>query len=220
MEQLNINNESTIHEESAKTVEAAEPRNIQINTDKQVTNYNSNLLHEETFGFIPGTLRGRQEPRYVFAKIPKQYREFDFTNEDVLKVLDEADLLQHLQLLQISKTDKSIDIRFRTEDAADFFVRKHIEIREKPVPFIRKAKRILMVVIKGVHPEMTNAELLMELMPYIEHASSIRNSDRHYNGVTFYDGTKHVFVTHLTRHIPRSMKQVLSGVLQTPASAR
>ena len=74
------------------------------------------------------------------------------------------------------------------------------------MPFVRKAKRVLKVVIKGVHPEMTNDELLLELMPYIEHASSIRTSDRHYNGVTFYDGTKQVFVTHLTKHLPRSMK--------------
>ena len=53
---------------------------------------------------------------------------------------------------------------------------------------------------------MTNDEPMMELMPYMEHASSIRNSDRHYNGVTSYDGTKQVLVTHLTRHILRSMK--------------
>ena len=206
MEQLNVNEGNVTQEENAKTVEAGKPTNTENKTDKEVTNYNSNLLYEESLGFIPGTLRGRQDPRYVFAKFHKQYKEFDFTNEDVLKVLEEADLLQYLQLLQISKPNKSIDIRFRTEDAADFFVSKHIEIRGKPVPFVRKAKRVLKVVIKGVHPEMTNDELLLELMPYIEHASSIRNSDRHYNGVTFYDGTKQVFVTHLTRHLPRSMK--------------
>ena len=75
----------------------------------------------------------------------------------------------------------SIDIQFRTEDAADFSVNKHIEAHGKPVPFIRKAKRVLKVVIKGVHPEITNDELMMELMPYVEHASSMRNSDCHFN---------------------------------------
>ena len=100
----------------------------------------------------------------------------------------------------------SIDIQLCTEDAADFFVNRHIEIHGKPVPFIRKAKRILKVAIKGVQPEMTNDELMMELKPYVEHASSVRNCDRHYNAVTFYDGTKQVFVRHLTRHISRSMK--------------
>ena len=65
----------------------------------------------------------------------------------------------------------------------------------------------LKVVIKGVHPERTNDELMMELMPYMEeHTSSIMNSDHHYNGVTFYNGKKQVFVTHLIRHIPSSMK--------------
>ena len=34
----------------------------------------------------------------------------------------------------------------------------------------------------------------------------MRNSDRHYNGTTFYDDTKQVIVTHLTKHIPRSLK--------------
>ena len=37
-----------------------------------------------------------------------------------------------------------------------FFVSQHIEVRGKPLPFIRKAKHILKVVVKGVHPEMTN----------------------------------------------------------------
>ena len=109
-------------------------------------------------------------------------------------------------MLQISKPNKSIDIIFQTEDAADFFINQHIEIRGKPLPFIRKAKRILKVVIKGVHPEMSNDLLLSELYDYIDHTSSIRNSDRQYNGTTLYDGTKQVFVTHLTRHIPRSIK--------------
>ena len=206
MEQLTPTNGNATQEESATTVEAAKPEKTKTNVDAQVTNYNGNLLYEESLELIPGTLRDRQDPRYVFAKFPKQYKNFDFTNEDVLKVLEEEDLLQYLDLLQISKTNRSIDIRFRTEDAADFFVNKHIEIRRKPVPCIRKAKRVLKVVIKRVHPEMTNDELMMELIPYVEHASSVRNSDRHYNGVTFYDGTKQVFVTHLTRHIPRSMK--------------
>ena len=109
-------------------------------------------------------------------------------------------------MFQISKPNKSIDIIFQTEDAADFFINQHIEIRGKPLPFIRKAKRILKVVIKGVHPEMSNDLLLSELYDYIDHTSSIRNSDRQYNGTTLYDGTKQVFVTHLTRHIPRSIK--------------
>ena len=57
---------------------------------------------------------------------------------------------------------------FRTEDAAKFFLNKHIEIRGKPIPFVRKAKRILCVTIKGIHPDVTDAELRADLLDYVE----------------------------------------------------
>ena len=46
--------------------------------------------------------------------------------------------LRRNQNLQISKPNKSIDVYFRTEEAAEFFTNKHVEIRGKPIPFIRK----------------------------------------------------------------------------------
>ena len=115
-------------------------------------------------------------------------------------------LLQQLQILQISKPNNSVDVLFRTEDAADFFVKKHIEIRGKPIPFIRKAKRILRVTVEGVHPEVADDMLLYELEPFIEHCSSIKHNEIHHRGTTFPDSTRQVFVTHLARHIPRSIK--------------
>ena len=151
-------------------------------------------------------MKGRQDPRYVYAKFFKAYKDFDFTNEDFLNVIEEMGLLQQLQILQISKPNKSIDILFRIEDAADIFIKKHIEIRGKPIPFIRKAKRILRVTIKGVHPEVSDDMLLYELEPFIEHCSSIKYNEIHHRGTTFRDGTRQVFVTHLARHIPRSIK--------------
>ena len=206
MEQSTEMNQIATQEESENQKKQPTETIIPEDNNTQVNEIHSNLPYEENLGFIPGTLRGKQNPRYVVAKFDKKYKNFDFKNEGFLEIPEEADLLQYLELLQVSKTNKSVDIRFRIEEAADFFVFKHIEVRGKPVPFIRKAKLFQKVVIKGVHPEMSNGELRMELLPFIEHASSIRNSDRHYNGVTFYDGTKQVFVTHLTRHIPRSMK--------------
>ena len=213
---------TTTEEDSGELTEAAETNPTMETTEtdppaitpmKQTdpekgknTNQNPNLLYEENLGFIPRNHGGKGDPRYVFCKFKKEYKNFDFTNEEILECVEELNLLKYLQLLQISKPNKSIDIIFRTEDAADFFINQHIEIRGKPLPFIRKAKRILKVVIKGVHPEMSNDLLLSELYDYIDHTSSIRNSDRQYNGTTFYDGTKQVFVTHLTRHIPRSIK--------------
>ena len=114
--------------------------NVEANANKEVTNTGRrNLLYEECLGFIPNSLNGRQDPR------------IHFTNEDFLNIIEDMGLLQQLQILQISKPNKSADVLFRTEDAADFFVKKDIEIRGKPTPFIRKAKRILRVTVKGVH---------------------------------------------------------------------
>ena len=183
-----------------ENAEATKPNNQQ----QQVTKVN--LLYEQCLGFIPGSLRGKRDPRYVYAKFDKTYKGFDFTHEEILQTLEEVNLLQYLQLLQISKPNKSIDIRFRTEDAAEFFIQKHIEIRGKPIPFIRKAKRVLRVTIRGIHPDVTDDEVRADLIDYAEHVTSIRHTDRHYKGVVFYDGSRQVFVTHLTQHIPRSIK--------------
>ena len=124
-----------------------------------------------------------------------------------------------LQQLQISKPNKSIDVFFRTEDAADFFVKKHIEIRGKPIPFIRKPKRILRIMVKGVDPEISDDMLLYKLEPFNEHCSSVKHNEIHHRGTTFRDGTRQTFVTHLARHIPRSIKigNRWCLVLQRPA---
>ena len=86
------------------------------------------------------------------------------------------------------------------------FVKKHIMIRGKPIPFIRQAKRILRMTVEGVHPEVSDDMLLYELEPFVEHCSSIKHNEIHHRGTTFRDGTRQVFVTHLARHIPRSIK--------------
>ena len=85
-------------------------------------------------------------------------------------------LLQQLQILQISKPNKSIDVFFGTEDAADMFFKKHIVIRGKLIPFIKKAKRMLQVTVKGVHPEISDDMLLYDLEPFIEHCPSIKHN--------------------------------------------
>ena len=79
------------------------------------TNQNPNLLYEESLGFIPGNSGGKSDPRYVFCKFKKEYQNFDFTNEDILECVEELNLLKYLQLLQISKPNKSIDIILRWE---------------------------------------------------------------------------------------------------------
>ena len=165
-----------------------------------------NLLYEQCLGFVPGSLSGKWDPRYVYAKFPEDYREFDFTHEGLLQILEEANLLQFLQLLQISKPNKSIDIYFTTEDAAEFIKDRHIEVRGKPIPFIRKAKRILRVTINGIHPDLTDDELRGELFEYVANVSSIKHPGRNYKGMVFKDGSRQLYVTNLTQHIPRSLK--------------
>ena len=62
------------------------------------------------------------------------------------------------QNLQISKPNKSIDVYFRTEDPAEFFINKHVEIMGNQYPlFIR-------VTIKGIHPDLTDNELRADYM--------------------------------------------------------
>ena len=157
-------------ESTAATVEKTTSNTETTNEEPPKTTkkqeFSGNLLYEESLGFVPGNHGGSHDPRYVFCKFRKDYKDFDYTNEDILKYLEEIDLLNYLRLLQISKPNKSIDIMFRTEDAADFFVNQHIEVRGKPLPFVRKAKRILKVIVKGVHPEMPNDLMLSELYEY------------------------------------------------------
>ena len=208
MEQLN-QTPSGAEEVNTPTTENATPE--AASTETSVSNQGKdtsrkNLLYEECLEFIPNTLKGRQDPRYVYAKFFKQYKQLHYTNEDFLDIIEEMGLLPQLQILQISKANKNTDVFFRREEAADMFVKRHILIRGKPIPFIRKAKRILRVTVKGAHPEVSNDMLLYELEPFIEHCWSIKHNEIHHRGTTFRDGTRRVFVTHLARHIPRSIK--------------
>ena len=76
-----------------------------------------NLLYSEDLGFLPM----RKDPRYTFYHHPKQQK-FDVKNEDILQTIEEANLLEHLELLQISRSNKSIEVRFDSEKAAQPFV--------------------------------------------------------------------------------------------------
>ena len=189
----------SIQNKETPTDASSKPESSQVNRD-------NNLLYEQCLGFIPGALSCKRDPRYLYAKFPKDYKDFDFTYEEVLEVLEEAQLLQYLEILQISKPNKSIDLYFTTEDAAQFFVNKHIEIRRKPIPFIRKAKRILKVTINGIHPDLTDDELRSELYEYIAEVSSIKHPGRNYKGMVFKDGSRQLYVTSLSQHTPRSLK--------------
>ena len=118
---------NTVTEAATTDTQAAEQPTKDLEVKQQ---FNGNLLYEESLGSVPGAHVGSHDPRCVFAKFKKDYKEFDFTNEDILEKLEEMDLLKYLRLLQISKPNKSIDIMFKTEDTADFFVNQHMEVSE------------------------------------------------------------------------------------------
>ena len=87
MEQITNNSQQITEEVTEKAVEAnQEARStdtVKISSDninaqkKQVNKFFGNFLYEESLEFIPGTLRGKQDPRYVFAKFVKRYQDFD-----------------------------------------------------------------------------------------------------------------------------------------------
>ena len=120
--------------------EAIKETQQQTKQPTQKRNFDGNLLYTENLGFIPGALHGgNQDPRYVFCKFRKDYKSFNYSNGYVLEYLEGINLLQYLKLLQKSKPNKSIDM-FRTEDAADFFVNKHKEVRAKTASICEKSK--------------------------------------------------------------------------------
>ena len=60
-----------------------------------------NLLYLEDLRFLP---KGKN-PRYTFYCHPKNQK-FDMTDEDLLRLIQEADLLETLELLQVSRSNK------------------------------------------------------------------------------------------------------------------
>ena len=106
----------------------------------------------------------RQDPRYVFYRQDKS-KKFDLKNEDVLHCLEQLNLLEHLELLQVSRSNKSVEIRFDTEHAAQDFLTCEIAIRGSKVAFRCNAFRRLRVSVHEVHPQC------------LRYGTRIRNAD-------------------------------------------
>ena len=160
-----------------------------------------NLIYTEELGFLPM----RKDPRYTFYRHPKKEK-FDITNEDVLHVIEEADLLEHLELLQVSRSNKSIEVRFDSERAAQQFVGCEFSLNGNRFAFRSNAQRRLRVSIHGVHPSVSDASLEYELSQYIGGILDIRRDTKQYKNKVYETGTRTFFVTELYRHIPRSCR--------------
>ena len=121
----------------------------------------------------------RKDPRYTFYRHPKSQK-FDVTNEDVLNVIEEDNLLEHLELLQVSRSNKSIEVRFDSDRAAQHFVDCDISLKGNSFAFRSIAQRRLRVSIHGVHPNVSDASLEYELSHYFGGILDIRRDTKQY----------------------------------------
>ena len=160
-----------------------------------------NLLYTEELGF----LRMRKDPRNTFYRHPKNEK-FDVTNEDVLHVIEDAELLEHLELLQVSRSNKSIEVRFDSERVVQHFVGCEFSLNGNSFAFRSNAQRRLRVSIHGVHPNVSDAFLEYELSQYFGGTLDIRRDTKQYKNKVYKMGTRTFFITELYRHIPRSCR--------------
>ena len=113
-----------------------------------------NLLYTEDLGLLPM----RKDPRYTFYRHPKKEK-FDVKHEDILRAIEEANLLEHLELLQVCRPNKSIEVRFNSEKAAQHFFDGEILLNGSRFAFRRNPQRRLRVSIHRVHPIVPDAAL-------------------------------------------------------------
>ena len=105
MEQSNITpsgaEEENIHIKEKPISEAASTEDSMNNVVTNTTR--KNLLYEEYLGFIPNSLKGKQDPRYIYAKFFKQYKEFNYTDEDFL-TYSFTDKISHTYIQSLTET--------------------------------------------------------------------------------------------------------------------
>ena len=167
----------------------------------QIEGQRPNKLYTEDLGFVPM----RKDPRYTFYRHPKKEK-FDLKHEDILRAIEEANLLEDLELLQVSRSNKSIEVRFNTETAAQHFVDGEIHINGSSYAFRRNAQRRLRVSIHGVHPNVPDAALEYELLHYFGGVLEIKRDTKQYKTKIYQTGTRTFTVTELYEHIPRSCR--------------
>ena len=168
-------------------------------TRSTVEGQREKLLYKEDLGFV----RTRKDPRYVFYRQDKS-KKFDVKNEDVLHCLEQLNLLEHLELLQVSRSNKSVEIRFDSEKAAQEFLCYDITIRGSTVIFRCNAFRRLRVSIHGVHPNVSDDALEYEMQNHFGGVIDIRKDTSSYKNKRYETGSRSFIITELYEHIPRS----------------
>ena len=164
----------------------------------QIVGQRPNLLYTEDLGYIPM----QKDPQYVFYRHGKSQK-FDIQNEDVLHAIEEHGLLQNLELLHVSRSNKSIEIRFDSEQTAQHFVECDVKISGSSFPFRGNAQRRLRVSIHGVDPNVP-AALEYELLQYFGGVLEIKRDTKQYKTKVYQTGTRTFLISELYEHIPRS----------------
>ena len=90
-----------VEKENAHTTPLAEP---------VVESQRENLIYTEDLDFLPVG----KDPRYCFYRHLAN-KTFDIKNEDVVQAIENVQLLDQLELLQISRLNKSIEVKFESE---------------------------------------------------------------------------------------------------------
>ena len=164
----------------------------------QIVGQRPNLLYTEDLGYIPM----QKDPQYVFYRHGKSQK-FDIKNEDVLHAIEEHGLLQNLELLHVSRSNKSIEIRFDSEQTAQHFVECDVKISGSSFPFRGNAQRRLRVSIHGVDPNVP-AALEYELLQYFGGVLEIKRDTKQYKTKVYQTGPGTFLISELYKHIPRS----------------
>ena len=187
--------DSSINTENQATTNRKRPDRYQI------VGQRPNLLYTEDLGYIPM----RKDPQYVFYRHGKSPK-FDIKNEDVLHAIEEHGLLQNLELLQVSRSNKSIEIRFDSEQTAQHLVECDVKISGSSFPFRRNAQRRLRESIHWVHPNVPDAALEYELLQYFGGVLEIKRDTKQYKTKVSQTGTRTFLISELYEHMPRSCR--------------
>ena len=167
----------------------------------QIEGQRANLLYAEDLEYLPM----QKDPRYVFYRHPNS-KKFNVKNESVLKAIKEKHLLEHLELLQVSISNKFIELRFDSEQVAQHFVDSKIRVNGNIFAFWRNAQRWLRVSIHEVDPNFPNAALEHKLMQYFGGVLEVKQDTKQYKTKVYQTVTRTFTITGLYQHIPRSCR--------------
>ena len=106
----------------------------------------------------------------------------------------------------MSRSNKSIQVTFDSEKAAQHFADCKISLNGNNFAFRGNPQRLLKVSIHDVHPNISDASLEYELSHYFGAILDIKRHTKQYKNKVHETGTRTFFITELYKHIPRSCR--------------